>query len=117
MTASVDALGELHNLLAQVYAQILQGREEPILKDGEPVLDADGQPLMRRIMPSAAELAAINTFLKTNNITAVAGNEGALNKLQTLLDERRKSKAGGIKPAPFTLPDPLEAMPKEPTWQ
>lgn len=116
MTASVDVLGGIHQALAGVYRQILDGREEPVIVGGE-VLMKDGEPVMRKIPPSAAELAAINTFLKSNNITAVVGNDGKLAELQKLMDERRKGRtAPRVRPPEF--PDAHAVMPNPDTpWQ
>ena len=116
MTATVDTLGGLHQALAEVYKQILAGREEPVVVNGSVVMK-DGEPLMRKVPPSAAELAAINTFLKTNNITAVVGNEGKLAELQKLMDERRKGRSQPVARPP-ALPDPYAVTPDPSTpWQ
>lgn len=116
MTATVDTLGGLHQALAEVYKQILAGREEPVVVGGE-VLMKDGEPVMRTVYPSAAELAAINTFLKTNNITAVVGNEGKLAELQRLMDQRRAGRAQPVARPP-DMPDPHALMPNANTpWQ
>lgn len=117
MTATVDALGALHAMLAEVYTQVLAGREEPVIANGEIVRDAEGNPVMKKVPPSAAELAAINAFLKNNNITAVQGNEGALDALRKQLEERRKGKLP-LTAAAFTPPDPFATVPNPDTpWQ
>lgn len=116
MTATVDTLGGLHQALAEVYKQILAGREEPVIVGGEVVMK-DGEPVMVKRYPSAAELAAVNTFLKSNNITAVVGNEGKLAELQRLMDERRKGRAQPVARPP-DLPDPYAVAPNPNTpWQ
>lgn len=107
MAATNEALGELHLLLAQLYRELLTGREELIFdKDGNPMLHPEtGRPLVRRILPTAAELSTVNAFLKNNNITAGAGaGSEELDKLKTLMAERNK----GRKPV---LPDPYDSLP------
>ena len=99
-TAKIEELGELHALITQVYKELLLPREEPLMVKGEPVLDPDGMPIMRKVYPSAAELAAINAFLKNNSVTASPDQDSALTDLKKMMEERRKSR----KPA---LPDLL----------
>jgi len=108
MTASTDTLGVVHERLAEVYLEMVSVREEPILnKDGEAVLHPKtGEPVMRKVFPTAAELAAANAFLKANNITAVVGNSSALDELQRKLAEKRQ--AGRNRPA---LADPYADLP------
>ncbi len=117
MTATVDALGGLHQSLAAVFEQLLAVREEPIISNGEVLLNKDGEPIMRKVYPSAAELAAVNTFLKNNNITAVQGNESKLADLQKQLAERRANKVP-VKPSAWAVPDVHATIPNPDTpWQ
>ena len=116
MTASAETLGDLHASLAAVFAQMLAVREEPIIANGELVLK-DGEPMMRKVFPTAAEVAAVTSFLKNNNITAVQGNESKLAELQKQLAERRAGKAVP-KAAPWAAPDVHAAVPNPDTpWQ
>lgn len=118
MTASVDDLGGLHQSLAVVFQQLLAVREEPIISQGEALLNKDGEPIMRKVYPSAAELAAVNTFLKNNNITAVQGNEGKLADLRKQLEERRASKAVPRVMPTWSPADPHAVVPNPDTpWQ
>lgn len=118
MTASVDALGGLHQSLAGVFQSLLAVREEPIISNGEVLLDKDGAPIMRKVYPSAAELAAVNTFLKNNNITAVQGNEGKLADLRKQLEERRTGKLTPRVAPTWAAPDPHAVIPDPTTpWQ
>ena len=105
MTASTDDLGAVHQQLAALYKQLLQPREEVIVVGGEVLLDKDGEPRVRTIYPSAAELAAANSFLKNNNITATPASNDALKELEELMKKRRERAP---KPA---LPDPFAHFP------
>lgn len=117
MTATVDTLGTIHQTLADMMKQLLAVREEPIISQGEVLLNKDGEPIMRKVYPSAAEMAVVTTFLKNNNITAVQGNESKLADLQAQLAERRANKVP-IKPSAWTPPDPHSTMPNLDTpWQ
>ena len=62
-------------------------------KDGEPILDADGNQVMRTVYPTAAELSAANAFLKQNNITAAPQEDDGLAELQKQLAQQRKRRA------------------------
>lgn len=117
MTASVDTLGTIHATLAAVMQQLLAVREEPIISQGEVLLNKDGEPVMRKVYPTAAEIAAVTTFLKNNNITAVQGNESKLADLQKQLAERRANKVP-VKPSAWSPPDVHAAIPNPDTpWQ
>lgn len=108
MTASADELGRVHAQLTQVYLALVTPREEPLFsKDGAPLLGADGEQLTRTVYPTAAELAAANTFLKNNNITAVVGDTGALDDLAARLQAKRQ-QARANRPA---LADPYAELP------
>lgn len=106
MAATNEALGEIHSLLASLYRELLQGREEMIVVNGEVLIDpATEQPRMRKVFPTAAELSTINAFLKNNNITAAGGGgQEELEKLKQLMAERTK----GRQPV---LPDPYDSLP------
>lgn len=72
--ASMDKLNSLHDLLANYYSEILQGGDDL----------------------SSGELAAINAFLKNNDITATAIESDAVGTLQNsianILAEQAKDK-------------------------
>lgn len=105
MAASNEVLGEIHTLLAALYREMLHGREEPLVVNGEVLLDKEtGEPIMRKVYPTAAELSTINAFLKNNNITAGSGGQDELAKLKKLMDERTKARQP-------VLADPYDSLP------
>lgn len=109
MTASTDDLGNVHQQLAELYKQILTPREEVIVVGGEVLVDkVTGEPRTRMVYPSAAELAAANTFLKNNNITASPATNNALDEMRALL-AKRQAKAPAAKT--LGLADPFEHFP------
>jgi len=107
MTASTDDLGAVHQQLAALYKQLLQPREEVIVVGGEVLLDSKtGEPRVRMVYPSAAELAAANSFLKNNNITATPAGNDALKELEELMKKRREKAPKPVLPDPFAhFPD------------
>lgn len=106
MAASNEVLGEIHTLLAALYKELLQGREEHVVVNGEVLVDKEtGEPIMRKVYPTAAELSTINAFLKNNNITAGSGGQDELEKLKKLMAERTKAR-------PPVLADPYGELPK-----
>ncbi len=111
MTASVKELGDLHAAQARILADLLRGRQEPLVKGGEVVLDEDGKPVMITVYPSAAELAAVNTFLKQNNITATPEGSDALDQLRQQMEQRRASRKRPQTLSELGLEDPLAGLP------
>lgn len=106
MTASTDDLGAVHQQLATLYKQLLQPREEVILVQGEALLDKEGNPRVRMVYPSAAELAAANAFLKNNNITATPAGNDALKELEELMKKRQAKATRPVLADPFAhFPD------------
>jgi hypothetical protein len=76
-TASAEALGELHALVAQTFASL--------------VADPD--------LCNAAILGAATKFLKDNSITAVVEDNTALSEMQKKIQEmqdRRKNRTGSV---------------------
>lgn len=106
MTASTDALGKLHQQVADTFLRMIEPRQEVIMSKGEPVLDEEGNPRTYTVYPTAAELQAANAFLKANNITAVVGDSEALTALQEKLQAKRALSRN--RPA---VPDPYAELP------
>jgi len=107
MTAPIDALGDIHAQLAETYKRMISPREEPLIIKGGPALDADGQPIMKTVYPSAAELQAANGFLRDNKITAAPTEGSALDELQQLMQKRRDARAK----RPAVIADPYATLP------
>lgn len=109
MTATTDVLGQVHERLAAIYLEMVSVREEPLFdKEGQPLLHPEtGEPLTRKVYPTAAELTAANAFLKANNITAVVGKSDALDELQRKLAEKRAASRN--RPA---VADPYAQLPE-----
>jgi hypothetical protein len=78
MAASDKALGQLHEAVANAFAEQVQGYRET---------DAEGNE--KTIRPSPALLGAAVTFLKNNNITADPEGNKALRNLNEKLEARR----------------------------
>lgn len=78
MAATDKVLGELHIAVARALTRAIEGR-----------LDEDGNP----VYPTAAELGAAITFLKNNNITAIATDDNALGELERKLQEKQHGRA------------------------
>lgn len=77
MTASQEKLSNLHDALANHFADVLKNGEEELTKDGEVV----------RVKPKAATLNAIRQFLKDNGIEAKPGEGTGLGHLVAQLPQ------------------------------
>lgn len=108
MTASEEELGKLHQAAVSIALAMLSPRTVPMMVKGEPLLDAEGAPVMMTVYPTAAELAAATTLLKNNSITCAPSEGGAVDELQKKLDERRARRQ-----LPPVLPDLLASGPME----
>ena len=86
MAASERKLGELHNKVAEVLMDALEGEELPGYMDGEVEVEA------KRIPPSAAIIAAATKFLKDNEITCTPSESNVLGELEQKMAERRKRR-------------------------
>ncbi|ATI16351.1 terminase small subunit [Caulobacter phage Lullwater] len=87
MAASEKKLGILHEKLADVFTELLDG--VVIGKD-----EGTGEEV--RMPPSAAILTAVNQFLKNNDITCAPDESNAMGKLKAKQEERaaaRKARA------------------------
>jgi len=99
--ATAESLGELHQMLADTYKQMIAPREMPIMVKGEPLLDEDGNVRTYTMYPTAAETAAAATFLKNNNIVAPTGNTDALAELAELMEKRKSVKLRPVLTDPY----------------
>jgi len=89
VAATEKVLGALHEKVATVLIDALDGEELPGYEDPETgeVLEA------KRIAPSAAIIAAATKFLKDNEITCVRDQGNALGALESKMEERRARRA------------------------
>jgi hypothetical protein len=86
MAADETKLGRLHEKLAEVFCDAL---------DGQPITEIDDEgntTVVGHIAPSAAILTAVNQFLKNNNITCAPSENNALGELQAKMQERAKAR-------------------------
>lgn len=89
MSATEKKLGALHEKVADVLIDALDGEELPGYTDPETgeVVEA------KRMLPSAAIIAAATKFLKDNEITCVRDQSNALGELESKMAERRARRA------------------------
>lgn len=89
MAASEDALGALHNKVAEVLSKALDGQELPAVEDD------DGNVVQEAVVmaPSAAVITASIQFLKNNNITCAASESNALGELERKMKDRQAKRA------------------------
>lgn len=87
MAASETKLGRLHEKVAEVLLEVLDGEVLPGYGEGDEAVPD------RRIPPSAAIIAAASKFLKDNDITCVPSESNALGELEQKMAERRKKRA------------------------
>ncbi len=88
MAATETKLGALHEKVADVLLEALDGEILPGYSDeesGEVVED-------KRLPPSAAIIAAATKFLKDNAITCVPAENNALGELEAKMRERRNKR-------------------------
>ena len=84
MAASEKKLGILHEKLADVFTELLDGVVIGVDEEtGEET----------RLPPSAAILTAVNQFLKNNDITCAPDESNAIGKLKAKQDERAAARA------------------------
>lgn len=96
--ASSDALGKLHQKLAEVMIEAL---------DGEEFEDPDTGEVTRFKANNPALFTAVAKFLKDNDIVAIPESESATNELMEKLKETSKN---AVRPR---LPD---VKPEEAEW-
>lgn len=83
MAASEDKLGKLHDKVADVLLEALDGEILPGYDNGDEIVPD------KRMLPSAAIIAAATKFLKDNEITCVPAENNALGALEQKMQERR----------------------------
>lgn len=91
MAASETKLGLLHEKVAEVLSDALDGDELPGWVE---VLPESGEEIVheaKRMAPSAAIIAAATKFLKDNNITATPANNSAVNELVEKFKAKQKA--------------------------
>lgn len=88
MAAKESRLSTLHELLAENYIRLVE--------HGRPIYDLDPETGENKIvgyMPlTAAELQAVNKFLKDNDITCAPDDNNAIGELQERLRERNSRR-------------------------
>lgn len=92
MAATEDKLGALHVKVADVLIEALDGEELPGYEEEGP----DGEVVVvppKRMLPSAAIIAAATKFLKDNEITCTPSENNSLGRLKELAEERRNKRA------------------------
>lgn len=92
MAAPEKRLGELHEKVAEVLIVALDGEELP----GWVEENAEGEEVIvpaRRMLPSAAIIAAATKFLKDNEITCAPSEDNTLGQLQKQVEEKRNRRA------------------------
>lgn len=102
MAADETALGKLHEKVATVLCDALEGQKLPEIRDeeGELIQEATVMPV------SAAHITAAIQFLKNNNVTCVADKSNALGQLQEKMKAREEKRAAKRRP---TSTDLIEA--------
>jgi hypothetical protein len=95
MAANEGALGDLHNKVAEVLIDALDGQTIPEITDEEGTVI---QPETR--MPvSAAHITAAIQFLKNNNITCAPSEDNAMGRLTDKMKERQARREARTKGA------------------
>lgn len=89
MAATEKKLGALHEKVANVLIEALDGEELPGYTDPE----TDEEYPAKRIPPSAAIIAAATKFLKDNEITCAPSEDNALGELEQRMADRRSKRA------------------------
>lgn len=85
--ASEGKLGALHDKLADVFAEMLDG-----VVIGQEEDPDTGEVVETRMPPSAAILTAVNQFLKNNNITCVPDASNSTGKLAEKAAQRAEAR-------------------------
>lgn len=85
--ASEAKLGALHDKLADVFSELLEGTVI-----GEETDEETGEVVETRLPPSAAILTAVNQFLKNNNISCVPDASNSTGKLAEKAQAREEAR-------------------------
>ncbi|MFN8995053.1 MAG: hypothetical protein ACK5X3_15510 [Pseudomonadota bacterium] len=87
MAANEGKLSDLHEKVAHVLSEALNGQELP----GE-IDEETGEVRVIKIPPSAAILQVAAKFLKDNNITCAPGEDNAMGELKAKMEARAKAR-------------------------
>lgn len=98
MAADETALGDLHNKVALVLSDLLDGTELPTGEQND-----DGEEIKQVMPPSAATITAAIQFLKNNNITCTPAKDNALGELQEKIAAREARRKARPSAADFSL--------------
>lgn len=86
MAASENALGKLHQQLAEVMSAALDGEELP------GYTDEDGEEIPgKTLLPSASVMTAVAKFLKDNEITCAVEEGSEMGELMKKFEKRQQS--------------------------
>jgi hypothetical protein len=88
MAASEEALGNLHDKVANTLNRLLDGQRVPAITDEEGEIIQEEQV----IEPSAAILTASIQFLKNNNVTCAPSDDNALGQLRDKMKARQERR-------------------------
>jgi len=105
MAATESKLGLLHEKVAEVLSEALDGDEIPGYTETNELTGEITEVPGRRLPASAAIIAAATKFLKDNNITCAPSKDNKVNDLVEKLKERQKSK-----PSRFEMQDAKDDM-------
>lgn len=93
MAASETNLGALHEKVASVLLEALDGEEIPGFIDEDPETGEVISVPAKRMAPSAAIIAAATKFLKDNEITCIPDKGNNLGALEQKAADRRAKRA------------------------
>jgi hypothetical protein len=92
MAASEDALGSLHDKLATILTEALEGDELPGYTDKDPETGEETWVPPKRLPPSAAIITAAAKFLKDNNITCSVSTGNKMDELKKAAEKREAAR-------------------------
>jgi hypothetical protein len=91
MAASETKLGLLHDKVAEVLMEALEGEVLPGFTDDDGEVTPD-----KRLPPSAAIIAAATKFLKDNEITCTPADNNTLGELEKRMEARRSKRSASV---------------------
>jgi len=92
MAASESKLGALHEKVAEVLLDALEGDTIPGYTEENPATGEVTEVPDRKLPASAAIIAAATKFLKDNNITCAPSQDNAVGSLVDRLKAKQKAK-------------------------
>jgi len=92
MAASETKLGALHEKVAEVLLDALEGDTIPGYTEENPATGEVTEVPDRKLPASAAIIAAATKFLKDNNITCAPSQDNAVGSLVDRLKAKQKAK-------------------------